>query len=76
MSRGSTAAANLIPLIILAVVVLAAGAIGFVAYKIATEVKGHTKEKLQKKNILFSRTGMKVGVKEVTREQQEDSTQR
>ena len=67
---------SIIPLIILIVVVAILGAVGFVAWSIAHDVGHHTRAKLERKNVSFSRDGMKVGVKEVTREQQEDATQR
>jgi len=68
--------ATLLPLIILVVVVAILAAIGFVVYSIAHDVGRHTRVKLERKNVSFSRDGMKVGVKEVTLEQQEDATQR
>ncbi|OAG36077.1 hypothetical protein AYO21_09704 [Fonsecaea monophora] len=68
-------AGNLIALIILIVLVAVVAAIGFVAYSIAHDVGHKTRQKLERKNVSFSRDGMKVGVKEVTREQQEDAAQ-
>lgn len=67
---------NLVPLIILVLVVGILAAAGFVAYSIAHDVGSKTRQKMEKRNISFSKDGMKVGVKEVTREQQEDGTQR
>lgn len=71
-----TKTGHIISLILLVVVVAILAAIGFVAYSIAHDVGHHTKKKLERKNVSFTRQGMKVGVKEVTREQQEDATQR
>lgn len=73
-AKGSTLG-NLVPLIVLVLVVAILAAVGFVAYSIANDVGSQTKKKMEKKNISFTKDGMKVGVKEVTREQQEDSTQ-
>lgn len=67
---------SIVPLIILLIVVGVLAAIGFVAYSIAHDVGHKTKAKLEKKNVSFSREGMKVGVKGRTQEQQEDAAQR
>lgn len=67
---------SVVPLIILFFFVAVIAAIGFVAYSIAHDVGHHTRAKLERKNVSFSRDGMKVGVKEVSTEQQEDKTQR
>lgn len=67
---------SIIPLIILFIVIAILAAIGFVAYSIAHDVGKQTRQKLERKNVSFSRDGMKVGVKEVSIEQQEDKTQR
>ena len=74
-AKGS-GAGNLVPLIILFLVLAILGAVGFVAYSIANDVSSQTRKKMEKRNISFTKDGMKVGVKEVTREQQEDSTQK
>ncbi|KIW89078.1 uncharacterized protein Z519_10563 [Cladophialophora bantiana CBS 173.52] len=66
---------DLIALLILIILVAILAAVGFVAYTIAHDVGHHTRQKLERKNVSFSRDGMKVGVKEVTREQQEDAAQ-
>ena len=63
-------------MIILFILVAVVCAVGFVAYGIATDVGHHTRKKMEKRNISFTKEGMKVGVKERSREQQEDSTQR
>lgn len=73
-AKGSTLG-NLVPLIVLVLVLAILAAVGFVAYSIANDVSSETRKKMEKKNISFTKDGMKVGVKEVTREQQEDSTQ-
>ena len=67
---------NLVPFIILIVIVLVLAAVGFVAWTIANEVGQKTKQKLERKNVSFSKDGMKVGVKHVSQEQQEDAAQR
>ena len=67
---------SLMPLIVLVIVGAILAAVGYAVYTIANDVSAQTKKKMEKKNISFSRDGMKVGVKEVTREQQEDGAQR
>ena len=67
---------NLVPLIILVVVVVILAAVGFMAYSIANDVGSKTRKKMEKRNISFTKEGMKVGVKEVTTEQQQDSAQK
>ncbi|KAJ9611086.1 hypothetical protein H2200_004269 [Cladophialophora chaetospira] len=69
------AKSNLIPFIILVLVLGVLAVVGFVAYSIATEVSNTTRQKLERKNVSFSRDGMKVGVKSKSQEQQEDSAQ-
>ena len=66
---------NLIPLIILVIVLGVIAVVGFVAYSIAHEVGHKTRQKLERKNVSFSKEGMKVGVKHVSQEQQEDAAQ-
>ncbi|KEF62437.1 uncharacterized protein A1O9_00409 [Exophiala aquamarina CBS 119918] len=66
---------SIIPLIILFIVLAILTAVGFVAYSIAHDVGHKTRQKLERKNVSFGRDGMKVGVKELSVEQQEDKTQ-
>jgi photosystem II stability/assembly factor-like uncharacterized protein len=75
MAKGSSAG-KLVPLIIFVLVAAVLAAVGFVAYSIANDVGSQTRKKMEKKNISFTKDGMKVGVKEVTQEQQGDSAQR
>jgi len=66
---------NLVPLIILVVVLGVVAVVGFMAYSIAHEVGHKTRQRLERKNVSFSKDGMKVGVKHVSQEQQEDAAQ-
>lgn len=66
---------DFISLIILVIVLGIAVAIGVIAYQIANDITDKTKQKMEKKNITFSREGVKVGVKQVSSEQVADSTQ-
>jgi hypothetical protein len=67
---------NIVPLIILVVILGIVAAVAFVAYTVAHEVGHKTRQKLEHKNVSFSKDGMKVGVKHKTQEQQEDAAQR
>lgn len=67
---------SLVPLIIIFFIICVLGAIGFVAYSIANDIAGKTAEKMEKKHITITKDGLKVGVKEVSREQQADKAQR
>ncbi|UDD55919.1 hypothetical protein AFCA_003503 [Aspergillus flavus] len=71
MSRGS-----LVPLIILVVIVTILAVIGYITYSIVQEVTRNTKSKMEKKNVLWTKDGMKVGVKEINNEDYQDRTQR
>lgn len=67
---------SLVPLIITVVLLAIVGAIGYVAYSIAVDVADKTSQKMEKKNMSFSKDGLKVGVKEVSAEQVGDSAQK
>lgn len=63
------------PLVITLILLVLVAIVGFVAYQIACDVADKTSKKMEKKNVSFSKDGMKVGVKEVSAEQVGDSTQ-
>lgn len=69
-------ASSLLPLIFLLVVLAIAAFIGFIIYQIANDVQGQTRKKMEKRNISFTKDGMKVGVKEKSTEKYADDTQR
>ncbi|KAJ6138620.1 hypothetical protein N7471_005106 [Penicillium samsonianum] len=68
-------ARNLVPLILLLVFVGILAAVGFVVYSIVQDVGKNTREKMERKNIAFSKDGMKVQVREVKDEAYKDQTQ-
>ncbi len=76
MAKSKGSVSNLVPLIILFLVLAVLAAVGFVAYSIANDVSSKTRQKMEQRNISFTKEGMKVGVKEVSSEQQQDSTQK
>jgi NADH:ubiquinone oxidoreductase subunit 3 (subunit A) len=67
---------RLIPLAILIVVVIVIAVVGFIAYSIIQEVSNKTKTKMEKRNVMFTKDGMKVGVREVKEEEYVDRSQR
>ena len=69
-------ARNIIPLILLLVFVGIIAAVGFVVYSIMQDVGKNTREKMERKNIAFTKDGMKVQVREVKDEAYKDQTQR
>jgi len=66
---------NLIPLVILFAFVGGAAYIGYQMYLYANELADRGVKKMEKKNVLFTKDGMKVGVKEVKSEAYADKTQ-
>lgn len=66
----------LAPLLILVTVLGGLGFIGYVVYTVANEVADKTSKKMQKKNVVVTKDGMKVGVREVKEENYVDNTQR
>ncbi|KAJ5835186.1 hypothetical protein N7447_001212 [Penicillium robsamsonii] len=68
-------ARNLVPLILLLLFVGIVAAVGYVVYSIMQDVGKNTREKMERKNIAFTRDGMKVQVKEVKDEAYKDQTQ-
>lgn len=69
-------ASRILPLIILFVVLAILAVVGFVVYSIVQDISDKTRDKMEKKNVMFTRDGMKVGVKEVNEEDYVDRSQR
>lgn len=67
---------NLLPLIFLLVFVTILAAVGYVVYTIVQDVGKTTREKMERKNVVFTKDGMKVEVKEMKDEAYKDRTQR
>ncbi|MCJ1373856.1 hypothetical protein MMC20_005086 [Loxospora ochrophaea] len=70
-----SALSRLLPLIILFIVLVIVAVVGFVIYSIANEVAQQTSRKMEKKNVVLTKDGMRVGVKEVKEEKYVDKTQ-
>lgn len=67
---------SLVPLIILFVVIVILAVVGFIVYSIVQDITKNTREKMEERNVMFTKDGMKVGVKEVDDEQYRDRSQR
>lgn len=67
---------NVVPFILLLLFVAVLAAVGFVAYSIAQNVSKNTREKMERKHVVFTKDGMKVEVKELQDEAYKDRTQR
>ncbi|KAH0400869.1 hypothetical protein KCU89_g4748, partial [Aureobasidium melanogenum] len=70
------AIANLLPLVILFVFVGAFAFVGYQMYLWTNDLANHGKKTMEKKNVMFTKDGMKVGVKEMSEEEYADRTQR
>lgn len=71
-----TLISKLLPLILLVVLAAIATFVAYAIYSICTEVANKTQEKMEEKNVSFSKDGLKVGVKGVGNENYVDRTQR
>ncbi|KAJ5326744.1 hypothetical protein N7541_010426 [Penicillium brevicompactum] len=68
-------ARNIVPLILLLVFVGVLAAVGFIVYSIVQDVSKNTREKMERKNMTFTKDGMKVQVREIKDEAYKDQTQ-
>ncbi|KAJ5591223.1 hypothetical protein N7450_005195 [Penicillium hetheringtonii] len=69
------AKSNVLPLILLLLFVAVLAVVGFVAYSIFQGVSQTARDKMEKKNVVFTKDGMKVNVKEIKDEAYKDRTQ-
>lgn len=67
---------SLVPVIVLFVVLVVLAVVGYIVYSIIQDVTKNTREKLEDRNVVFSKDGMKVGVKEIKDEEYRDRSQR
>ncbi|KAL8811784.1 MAG: hypothetical protein Q9200_001516 [Gallowayella weberi] len=66
---------RLLPFLLLLVLLSILAFIAYAVLTIASDVKMQTEKKMEKKDIVFTKDGMRVGVKEVGREGYVDRTQ-
>ncbi|KAJ4349097.1 hypothetical protein N0V95_004878 [Ascochyta clinopodiicola] len=69
-------ALNLVPLVILFLVVGGIGWVGYQIYLYSNQLAERGVRKMEKKNVVFSKDGARVGVKEVSAEEYADKTQK
>lgn len=67
---------SVLPLVLLLLFVAVLAVVGYVVYTIVQDVSKNTREKMEKKHMVFTKDGMKVQVKEVQDEAYKDRTQR
>ncbi|KAE8448261.1 hypothetical protein EG329_009692 [Mollisiaceae sp. DMI_Dod_QoI] len=70
-----SALSKLLPLVILFVVLAGFAFVGYHLYLTFQKISSTTSEKMQSKNVVFTKDGMKVGVKELKTEHYVDRTQ-
>jgi len=66
---------SVLPLVILFVFVGIVAAVGLVIFSIVQEVSNKAKEKMEKKNVMLTKDGVKVHVKEINDEDYKDKSQ-
>lgn len=76
MAKSKSKGGNLLPLILLLLFFTVVAVVGYIVYTIVQDVSKNTREKMERKNIAFTKDGMKVQVKELQDEQYKDRTQR
>ncbi|KAH3944221.1 hypothetical protein HBH98_148190 [Parastagonospora nodorum] len=69
-------ASNLLPLVILFAVVGVVAWVGYQIFLYTNELAERGVHKLEKKNVVFTKDGAKVGVKEISAENYADKTQK
>ncbi|KAF2134577.1 hypothetical protein P153DRAFT_362336 [Dothidotthia symphoricarpi CBS 119687] len=67
---------NLVPLVILFLLVAGAAWVGYQVYIYSNELAERGARKMEKKNVVFTKDGAKVGVKEVSAEEYAEKTQK
>ncbi|KAG8163103.1 hypothetical protein KVR01_007581 [Diaporthe batatas] len=67
---------QLLPLVILFVVVAVLVFVGYHVYQSANKMSGSVSERMGKKNVVWTKDGVKVGLKHVENEREVDATQR
>jgi CHASE3 domain sensor protein len=76
MAKSKSKGSNILPLVLLLLFVAVLAIVGYAVYTIAQDVSKNTRKKMERKNIAFTKDGMKVQVKEMQDEQYKDRTQR
>ncbi|KAJ4406971.1 hypothetical protein N0V82_010011 [Gnomoniopsis sp. IMI 355080] len=67
---------QLLPLVVFFAVLVGAAWVGYQIYLSVTQMRGQVSERMGKKNVVFTKDGLRVGVKQVKQEGEIDATQR
>ncbi|OTB02383.1 hypothetical protein M426DRAFT_322656 [Hypoxylon sp. CI-4A] len=71
----TSAFSQLLPLLILLVFVAGGAFVGYQIYLGVNKIRDSTEQRMAKKNVVFTKDGLKVGVKHVEQEKYVDATQ-
>ncbi|KAI0381124.1 hypothetical protein F5Y04DRAFT_255819 [Hypomontagnella monticulosa] len=71
----SSILSQLLPLLILLVIVAGGAFVGYQIYLSVNKIRDTTEKRMAKKNVVFTKDGLKVGVKHVEQEKYVDATQ-
>jgi hypothetical protein len=66
---------QLLPLLIVVAIIAAMAFVGYQAYLSVAKIQAHASKTMGKKNVVFTKDGVRVGVKHVENEQYVDATQ-
>ncbi|KAJ5760810.1 hypothetical protein N7520_007966 [Penicillium odoratum] len=66
---------KVVPLVLLLLFVAILAAVGFAVYSVLQDVKKNTRAEMERKNVVLSKDGMKVNMKEIDDENYKDRTQ-
>lgn len=66
---------QLIPLVILFLVVAGFAWVSYHVYHSVNKMQSHVSQRMGKKNVVFTKDGLKVGVKHIANEREVDATQ-
>ncbi|KLO91534.1 uncharacterized protein FFB20_11173 [Fusarium fujikuroi] len=75
MARQSSALSQVLPLIIVFALLSVGGWIGYQVYISVAKMSDAASERMGKKNVVFTKDGVKVGVKQIKNENYVDATQ-
>lgn len=71
-----TSSSQLIPLLVFFALAAGVAWVGYQIYLSVSQMKGNVSQRMDKKNVVFTKDGLRVGVKHVQEEGEVDATQR
>ncbi|PHH79405.1 hypothetical protein CDD80_4858 [Ophiocordyceps camponoti-rufipedis] len=75
MAQGSSIVGQVLPLVIALTVISAIGWVVYQVYLSASKFRDSASERMGKNNVVFTKDGVRVGVKQIQNEKYVDSTQ-